>query len=529
MAKSNKITGIEIQNVCGIEAISIDVGECGVLVCGENGRGKTSVLRGITAALTSRGLGDALIRNGADQARIDIRLTDKTVRRVLGRGEKLQITSEDGATYPKPAAMLRKLLGTDNLDAAALLSEKDAAKRVKMVTESCPATVTVEQLRKWCPRIPDDYDVSGHAFDVLARVHKKAYDQRTEANKAAKDAKAEMDRLAKVAEEAEAVAPPECFEPGIESLAAELETAKARVVALASQKEQAEKASARTAGTRERIANLRAESAKTRAEWAGKGVIQPKVEAMGFDVEAQEREVSHCRDALAKAEEELATRRNRLDAAIETNNRVSSFIASADRGDIEADQLAATLAAASVEAPSDEQIQAANDEAMRLARDLDEAKHQAELLSKANTSKTAADEARKAWDTAAAEAGRLDGIVKALEKDAPAEIMAKSDGIPGLEIRGADIFLDGVSFDTLCGAERIRLAVQIAKRANRDSEVKVLVCDGLECLSRKQLDIFVDEATADGWQLFGTRVTEDERVVLVPLYSKSNANAQAAE
>jgi hypothetical protein len=126
---------------------------------------------------------------------------------------------------------------------------------------------------------------------------------------------------------------------------------------------------------------------------------------------------------------------------------------------------------------------------------------------------------------AEAEAERLDKMVKALTDDAPRELLSSCDGIPGLALVGDDITLDGVSLDGLCGAEQIRFAVQVAKRAN--AKTKILVVDGLERLDPESYDEFVREATSDGWQLLASKV--DRGAMVVEAISADENVSEAAE
>ena len=102
-------------------------------------------------------------------------------------------------------------------------------------------------------------------------------------------------------------------------------------------------------------------------------------------------------------------------------------------------------------------------------------------------------------------AHQLDVIVKRLTDEAPRAI-ANADSIPGLKLDGESVTLDGVGLDTLCGAEQMRLCVEIARRAS--AKARFLVVDGLERIDEEQFDAFVREATKGGWQLFGSRVTK---------------------
>ena len=108
-------------------------------------------------------------------------------------------------------------------------------------------------------------------------------------------------------------------------------------------------------------------------------------------------------------------------------------------------------------------------------------------------------------------------LVHTLTDEAPAKLLAECNGIPGLTV-GEDgaLSLDGYDLDRLSGMKRLRFAVEIARRLNARS--KLLCVDGLEVLDGEQRAAFLEMATADGYQLIATRVTEaGGDVVLRPL------------
>jgi hypothetical protein len=114
-------------------------------------------------------------------------------------------------------------------------------------------------------------------------------------------------------------------------------------------------------------------------------------------------------------------------------------------------------------------------------------------------------EAQKAAD-------ELDAIVTTLTTAAPAELAARTEMIKGLTFTDdGGLALDGVVLDLLSGQEAIDFCVQVAKRAH--PKCKLLTADKLEQLDPESLEAFVKMATADGWQLIGTRVEAGEMVI----------------
>jgi len=80
--------------------------------------------------------------------------------------------------------------------------------------------------------------------------------------------------------------------------------------------------------------------------------------------------------------------------------------------------------------------------------------------------------------------------------------------IPGLEVRDGEIYRGDVPFDRLNTAQRVQIAVDLAKvRAGR---LGVCCVDGLELMSSDTFEAFRESAIASGLQLFVTRVTSGE-------------------
>jgi len=143
------------------------------------------------------------------------------------------------------------------------------------------------------------------------------------------------------------------------------------------------------------------------------------------------------------------------------------------------------------------------DQVAKKAKALVEFARKAEELA---THAEAVDKARVMLKSATEDAATLDRSVKTLADDAPSALLAGADGIKGLTIAGDDVFLDGVALEQLSGQERLFFAIEVARRLNAKS--KLLCVDGLEVLDAEHRIAFIEKATADGYQLIATRVTE---------------------
>lgn len=83
--------------------------------------------------------------------------------------------------------------------------------------------------------------------------------------------------------------------------------------------------------------------------------------------------------------------------------------------------------------------------------------------------------------------------------------------IPGLEVIDGEIYRDGVVFDRLNTAQRVRIAFEIAKL--RAGTLRLVCLDGMELLDEDSLTELRRQATEDDLQVFITRVQGKEFAV----------------
>ena len=77
------------------------------------------------------------------------------------------------------------------------------------------------------------------------------------------------------------------------------------------------------------------------------------------------------------------------------------------------------------------------------------------------------------------------------------------DGIPGMEFRKGEIYVDGIKFDALNRAERFKLAINICKRGA--GELPLMLVDDADCLVGEDWEEFVRIAAESGMQVMISR------------------------
>lgn len=121
-----KIIRLEAENVKRLRAVAVRPDGAVVLVGGDNGHGKTSLLDSIELALGGAGAAPPkVIRDGTDGARVVLELDDLVVERRWSANGKsvLELRSKDGATLKGPQGILDKLVGPLSFDPLAFMRE----------------------------------------------------------------------------------------------------------------------------------------------------------------------------------------------------------------------------------------------------------------------------------------------------------------------------------------------------------------------------------------------------------------------
>jgi len=164
--KPLRIVELKIQNIKRIRAVCVKPnGDPTVIIGGENGAGKTSVLDAIEMAFAgARAIPEDPIRHGAKQGSIVANLGDLVVERVITKtGTTLTVRDADGNKQSSPQSLLDKLCARIAFDPLAFMGLEPAKQN--------------ELMRQ----------LLGLDFSKLDAERQRAYDQRTTI---ARDAKA---------------------------------------------------------------------------------------------------------------------------------------------------------------------------------------------------------------------------------------------------------------------------------------------------------------------------------------------------
>lgn len=159
-----KIVRLEAKNVLRLSAVTIDPKGNVVVLGGENGQGKSSVLNCIEMALGGAGAIPAMpVKKGETKGQIVLDLGDIVVeRRFSAKGTELTVKNGQGAAFPSPQRMLDTLVGRLSFD-------PDSFRRMD-----------AKQQRETL------MNLVGLDFTAIDGKRKAAFDQRTEVNRRVK-------------------------------------------------------------------------------------------------------------------------------------------------------------------------------------------------------------------------------------------------------------------------------------------------------------------------------------------------------
>lgn len=202
-----RIARITIRNFLGVQELEFEPGAFTV-VTGANGAGKSSVLEAIGSVFAG-GHDATLIHNGAESGEVVLLLDDGTeIRRsITAKGSYLSARDPERGALKSPATYVSRLVDALAFNPVEFLTAR-ADRQVEYLLESLPLSVSqkaVDEALGGAVKVDDLPE--GHALEVLERLRKEVFDERTGVNRSAKDKRATIGQLSESLPEGEKLGP----------------------------------------------------------------------------------------------------------------------------------------------------------------------------------------------------------------------------------------------------------------------------------------------------------------------------------
>lgn len=311
-----KITKLEVDNFKRLRAVRITPEGGAVVLGGQNGAGKSSVLDAIEAALGgAKHAPEEPVRKGSKGARVVLETEDFTVtRKWPAKGSPtLELKAKNGGAYGSPQTMLDGLMGSLSFDPLAF--------------SRMPAKEQAETLRK----------LVGLDFASEDKLRAEAFEKRTDVGRELRRLQGALEKMPEVVGKVPAA------EVSVSELAGELERRRQVNAANAARRADLDKMRDMAEAEQAYVQKLEADLAAARAAFAA---MMEKGKAAAAAVTALvDEDVAEVKARIDGAEESnrtarLAAEREKLEAALERSTdeseKLTAYLAQLDQVKAEA-------------------------------------------------------------------------------------------------------------------------------------------------------------------------------------------------
>jgi DNA repair exonuclease SbcCD ATPase subunit len=444
-----KIAHVKITNVLGITELEFTPQGFNEIT-GRNGEGKTSVLEAIKACLNT-GHDATLLRRGAKEGEVVLVLDGQGMeikKRIKADSSPTEVR-QGGKKVSRPAEALRSFADMLAINPVDFLRapKKD---RVRVLLETMPIEVDTEKLSEMAG-IAINPDTGLPALTLIDTVHSQVYDNRTGTNRAVKEKQATIAQLS-------AAIPPSPM--GADGDEDDLTNAITEIDS--NRDAELRRISAKLDGLRSERDNELQDLRDT---------LEKRIAAIREELEAR---INAIREELTKEADSIKEAFNDNERKANLQREKSTNRATESRGPL-AEQLAV------------------------IRNDREAAGRRAQTIDTITNLET---ELEGLVDEAAQQTRALSDIEKYKSE------LLDSLPIPGLEVKGGEVFRNGVQFDRLNTAQQVDIAVEIAKL--RAGGLGVICVDGIELLDSGAFDAFKTRSIESGLQLFVSKVSDDD-------------------
>lgn len=475
-----KISKIKIQNILGIQDMEITAGGKFNIIQGQNGKGKTSVLEAIKLALGS-GSDATVLRKGETKGQVVLLMDDDTEvsATVNHEGKVSRSLVSNGEKSKQPSTDIKAIADAIGINPAEFISNPKA--RAEIIIKALNYKVDAQELKEM---FGVDFPEGG--IEVLDEVRKYLFDQRTGVNRAKKEKESTIKQMNQAIDKtiphhAEIESTIQALRTEVESILSQVSQARNEVKSKYFEEEESLKKfgvdAAIDAETKIRQIKAEAQSKET----AERAKMDEEIRSIQ---EKYGKLISSIKDT---AEQDIRAVRVLSDSDIDGKKKLLSEL----QAKIDAETKEKTETLLSLRAKKLEEISAMQE---RLKQSI----QQEQIVKTVN-------EMTEQADSLSAESELFTAniqVVDEMRKDA-----FKSIPIEGLTVEDGKVMIDGIDFDRVNTARQVHVAMQVA--AMRNSRLKAICVDGIECLDSDSMVAMMDWADGNDCQLFVTRVTDE--------------------
>lgn len=486
---------LHAQNVQCLTAVRVDFDGSIHRIAGDEGQGKTSILKAIYAALY--GMDPAMVQMGADEAEIVLKLNEATITRIVRRegDDTVFVSDANGLPVNRGIDFLQAVLGKGIFNPVAWAElgahgGEGHTQRLRQQRNQLLAALRVEySLEEIRQRIRqmgmpfidtlkqcnlDGVDFTAHPFDVCQSLESVIYKARAARNVNMESARSRYEVLPRPERKAPGLPVSELQRLAIEARK-KATVAEERLSGRKNRVQQRNKLREKLAGTVKPEAS-RAAAQRTQEEYQSRLIAKQEeigaIEAQLLALRAEEKEI----DAKVKRAEKIVKEIDQYEA-------------------MEADL--AEMEAGLADAGEPEDVQA-----------LEEAAKQAEADVEAQKQQDAIDIAGNELAALQEDTARFTELIKLFRDELPKELLQRSKlPIKGLSLDENMLLINGVPIHQMGTAQRIKIGVVVAAALNPRSG---FICvDGAESLGRTGMRALAEAADEMGLQLIMTVVDPD--------------------
>ena len=196
--EEQEIKLIKMSNIGCIETLQIKP-DIITTISGENGVGKSSVIKALQSLIEPGGCPD-LLRDGAEEGRVELYLKSgiAIIEIITKDRTRRDVKHPEFGVLPRPAEFIGKIISRIAFDPAGFLTAKPE-KRVEIFLKSLPKTITAEQVSFLPPNLVALVDLSQHALKTIgddkSGLYGLLYSKRKEVNAVIADKKGMIGEL----------------------------------------------------------------------------------------------------------------------------------------------------------------------------------------------------------------------------------------------------------------------------------------------------------------------------------------------